>query len=614
LTIFRSQFFKNDFFVTFFDNLSKIGRGRRNKDKTLNAFNSITTYPKLFSWNEISILNLYDAFGVPYYSTGGQLPPIPGDSGDDDYNEKFMDINLNQILFGPPGTGKTYHTITEAIKIADHEFYKNNKSEQIDSTLKRKNLQDRFNELLIKDWDKTEGQISFCTFHQSFSYEDFVEGIKPKTSAEKNVYYEVEDGIFKNICRLADASNNASNMAKSNLFSLSKDQFKNAIFYKISLGDSTKKEDNPIYEYCINNNVISIGFGGNTDFTDKNEQEIYKICDEKKLEGKSSDFINYFITALKIGNYVVVSNGNNYIRALGRVTGNYKFNNDTEINYHHFRSVEWLFKDVEIPVSEFYKNNLMQWTIYKLNSEYILPEFFVRDAKQLDSNNDQKKFVLVIDEINRGNVSSIFGELITLIEPSKRSGKNQTETLEVVLPYSKTPFTVPSNVYIIGTMNTADRSIESLDTALRRRFSFTEMSPDPKLIESEGKSKGNIEGVDLVLMLQKINERIEKLIDKDHKIGHSYFLEVSTIKDLKLVFKDKVIPLLEEYFFGDFGKIGLVLGNSFISKEKLTDFEFANFEDYDPQTEQDLKQRSVYSINSMEDWDYISIYDSKNIN
>ena len=203
-------------------------------------------------------------------------------------------------------------------------------------------------------------------------------------------------------------------------------------------------------------------------------------------------------------------------------------------------------------------------------------------------------------------MSSIFGELITLIEPSKRTGR--PEALEVVLPYSKEQFTVPSNVYLIGTMNTADRSIESLDTALRRRFSFKEMMPNPKLIELEGKSKGVVDDIDLVQLLQKMNERIEKLIDKDHKIGHSYFLEVKSVKDLELTFKDKVIPLLEEYFFGDFGKIGLVLGSSFIIKEGITDFDFATFSDYDSQTEQDLRQRSVYKIKEAKEWDYKSIY------
>jgi hypothetical protein len=157
-------------------------------------------------------------------------------------------------------------------------------------------------------------------------------------------------------------------------------------------------------------------------------------------------------------------------------------------------------------------------------------------------------------------------------------------------------------------MNTADRSIESLDTALRRRFSFQEMAPNADLIKTEGKSKGKLGDIDLIQLLNKMNDRIEKLIDKDHKIGHSYFITVSSVTDLQLVFKDKVIPLLEEYFFGDFGKIGLVLGSSFVQKES-NEFEFAKFEDYDSQTEQDLKQRAIYTIRPLSDWNFKSIYE-----
>ena len=508
---------------------------------------------------------------------------------------------INQILFGPPGTGKTYNTITEAVKIVDPEFYIANSSN-------REKLQERFNELLIKEWKNANEQIAFCTFHQSFSYEDFVEGIKPKSTDDKQVYYDIEDGVFKNICRLAEASNNIQTLAKDKLVSLTSDDFNQAVFYKISLGDSTKAYGKEVYDYCINNNVISIGFGDGIDFTDKTEEEINEMVPQNLLQPHAAQSINYFKNYLKTGNYVVVSNGNSYIRALGKVTGEYRFEEETEIGFNHFRDVQWIFKDVEIPANEFYQINLMQKTIYKLKKESIIPTFFVKEEKKAEIKTERKNFVIVIDEINRGNVSSIFGELITLIEPTKRAG--HPEALEVMLPYSKKRFTVPSNVFIIGTMNTADRSIESLDTALRRRFSFKEMAPKSDLIRTEGKSKGNIDGVDLIKLLDKINDRIEKLIDKDHKIGHSYFISIDSMKGLQLAFKDKVIPLLEEYFFGDFGKIGLVLGNSFVKKE-ISEFDFAKFEDYDSQTEQDLKQRAVYLIKPVEDWDFKSVYEAR---
>lgn len=270
------------------------------------------------------------------------------------------------------------------------------------------------------------------------------------------------------------------------------------------------------------------------------------------------------------------------------------------------------------------------------------------------SDNTQKEelqnFVLIIDEINRGNISQIFGELITLIEEDKRLGND--ESLEITLPYSKEKFGVPPNLYIIGTMNTADRSVEALDTALRRRFSFEEMPPKPELLnpsamienllweyksyewtdkeylaeenklfsvlgvsedfkkEKEGiweqmkeDKKNNIvresgyfqrfdfERIDFEKLLTIINNRIEKLIDKDHAIGHAYFIgkDNTTIRDS---FYKNIIPLLQEYFFGDYGKIGLVLGKGFVKKKVTESSVFAAFDDY----ESDYSERESYEI------------------
>jgi hypothetical protein len=510
-------------------------------------------------------------------------------------------IPLNQIFFGPPGTGKTYQTVNEAVRIADPDFYVMYNDDRI-------KLQERFNELIIKDWEEPRGQIAFTTFHQSFSYEDFVEGIKPLKPEENDTFlkYKVEQGIFQSICKMAEASINAKQISEDNIIAFSEKEFNNAIFYKISLGNSLLEEDRSIYEYCINNKVIAVGFAKGINFTGLDEEEVYQAVEKAELKRVEAEFINRFITAPKVGNYVLVSNGNNYIRAFAKITGEYVYNPDTEIKFEHFRKVEWIFKDVEIPVSEFYQKKLSQQTIYKLNSDFIIPSFFIKKAKSVVGK--KKNYVLIIDEINRGNVSSIFGELITLIEAKKRAG--QTEALQVVLPYSKTPFKVPDNVYIIGTMNTADRSIEALDTALRRRFSFVHMEPKSSFIKDYGKSKGQIEGVDMCLILDKINERIEKLIDKDHRIGHSYFMDAVTVDDLKLVFRDAILPLLQEYFFGDNGKIGLVLGSSFIEKVKDDSFEFAAFADYDGTITDDLKRRSIYIIKPESDWDFISIYET----
>lgn len=510
--------------------------------------------------------------------------------------------DLNQIFFGPPGTGKTYNTINAALNIIDPEFYQENKND-------RNYLNKRFKELLIKDFEGTKGQIAFCTFHQSFSYEDFVEGIKPKTNDEKEVYYEIEDGIFKEICQLANSSISAAKIHDEGKLSWEEGKFEQASFYKLSLGQSTNPNDRIIYDYCRDTNEISVGFGDDTDFSDMDKNEINKKCKEIGLSEGSARRLNYFIHDLKKGNYVLVSNGNKYISCLGKVVGDYEYIEDSPIAYHHFRKVEWIFVDENIPVEEVYDTNFNQKTIYQLDKHRLKKEFFVGHTHKVKNESKKvKDYILIIDEINRGNVSSIFGELITLIETDKRAGK--PEELEVILPYSKQPFKVPHNVHIIGTMNTADKSIEALDTALRRRFSFTEMPPKPKLIETEslsGEVKGIVDGVNLKNLLDTINNRIEKLIDKDHKIGHSYFLKVNDKSSLVHCFKNEVIPLLEEYFFGDYGKIGLILGDSFITKDEINNFEFAEFGGYDADVTSDLKERSVYKIAKSKNWKFSAI-------
>lgn len=522
----------------------------------------------------------------------------------------MIEPELNQIFFGPPGTGKTYNTINEAIKIADPEFYKVNYND-------REALTQRFKLLLLNNDNENIGQIGFATFHQSMSYEDFIEGIKPVTPEPNDIFlkYKIQDGIFKRICRIANDSLNAVEVNSDNLLSLTSEDFDKAHFYKMSLGNSQSDLDNEIYEYCIENNCIALGWGDGYDYTGKDEISIKEFGNSKRIDRFSITAINQFKILLKIGDYVIISNGNYYVRAIGKVVGDYEFkalspfaNNPL---YNQFRKVEWIFKDKSIPVTEIYNKNLSQQTIYQLIKSEIKKDFFVKDKKvdfvKLPKN--PKNYVLIIDEINRGNVSSIFGELITLIEKDKRAGTN--EELSVILPYSKKEFKVPHNVYIIGTMNTADRSIEALDTALRRRFSFKEMPPKPNLIATEGKlsdKNGKLGSIDLVAILTVINNRIEKLIDKDHKIGHSFFLGIKTEQDLKNAFKDKVIPLLEEYFYGDFGKISLVLGSSFISKSANTDVSFARNNDYDPSISADLLERSVYEVTHSDNWDFEAIY------
>ena len=185
--------------------------------------------------------------------------------------------------------------------------------------------------------------------------------------------------------------------------------------------------------------------------------------------------------------------------------------------------------------------------------KYMLHSGIFKDMCSRAKNDKENNYILIIDEINRGNISKIFGELISLIEPSKREGEK--EEMEVILPYSKEKFTIPKNLYIIGTMNTADRSIALLDIALRRRFNFIEIMPEYNVLKE-------VEDIKVNLLLSSINEKIEFLLDREHTIGHSYFLNISTFEELVKVFKNSIIPLLQEYFYDDFEKIKTIFSNN----------------------------------------------------
>ena len=287
------------------------------------------------------------------YKYENNIKPIASSVDRTQTNSKTTSsVMLNTILYGPPGTGKTYNTVSIAKEILG--------AASLDEITSIGRLKKEF-----------PNRIDFVTFHQSFAYDDFVEGLRASTTNTGSLTYKVEEGIFKRICQ------------------------------NVELG---------------------------------------------------------------------------------------------------------------------------------------------------------KPSVLIIDEINRGNISKIFGELITLIEDTKRQGED--EELVVTLPYSKESFSVPKELHIIGTMNTADRSLVMIDTALRRRFNFIEMMPEPELLE-------NIEGIDCPKLLQTINERIEQVLDKEHAIGHSFFIKCKTAEDVINVFKNNLLPLLEEYFFDDFDKIQPILGNHF---------------------------------------------------
>lgn len=465
---------------------------------------------------------------------------------------------LNQILYGPPGTGKTYTTINKALQIVTPDFYLENKDN-------REKLKARFDELL------NNNRIGFVTFHQSFSYEDFVEGLKASTTEDKQISYDVEDGIFKSMC------NSASVKATVNTEQQALD-ISNRKIWKMSLGD-TSGEDAFIYQQCIENNYVLLGYGYDIDFSNtSNRKEVIETyrTNEVIIEKESSDYrvtsVNNFKNEMSIGDLVVISDGNRKFRAIAEITSDYIFDETlvSDSGYSQVRKVTWhRVYEPSLPVDELFKKNLSQMTLYRLYGATIdldkLQGIFSLSSieDKTEVNNDR---VLIIDEINRGNISNIFGELITLIEPSKRSGG--TESLSVKLPYSKETFSVPSNLHIIGTMNTADKSLAQLDIALRRRFEFVEMMTNYELL----KGIPNIEGINVAKLVKTMNQRIELLYDREHTIGHSFFLPLLGNPSLQLlaeIFELQILPLLEEYFFEDWERVGQVLGDHLKDNHEL---------------------------------------------
>ncbi len=469
--------------------------------------------------------------------------------------QKMLNQNssLNQILYGPPGTGKTYHTIDKALEILGE------------------NLENRDDKKAKFDEYVRKGQIVFTTFHQSYGYEEFVEGIKPIIDNDENsqeVKYDVKDGIFKELCKKALEN---------------RDDIESFNFYINDLKEKTKEDaNNPEKYFQLPNTKYSIQYRGGKTF-------------RIKFDDMSKNHKDYPV---------------------------------------NIDNIEKLYKTSN--VDEIYNSAYVKAILNYLKSQGL------KDYKEKDEKINLP-YIIIIDEINRGNVSKIFGELITLIEPSKRI--DEKEELKVTLPYSGEKFGVPKNVYIIGTMNTADRSITSLDTALRRRFEFVEMMPNSDLLNNvfickdvenpnededylgdDAKTEGYAEILQNILI--SINKRIEFLLDREKTIGHAFFMSeavkfnknnwikpdeyeedwyVLSISKLKKVFQNKIIPLLQEYFYNDYALINAVLNdNGMIFEDKKDDKYLQKIKNLDSVN----SERSIYNIASFDDkiWDKIEIY------
>ena len=459
-------------------------------------------------------------------------------NGGDEKETMKKEFDKNVIFYGPPGTGKTYTTAKRAVEIC--------KNESEEDLIDYSEIMKKYNEL------KENNRIEFITFHQSYGYEEFIEGIKPVVSnedyesedesenkqelktnikIENDIKYDVVDGIFKKFC---------DNARKAIIETHDNDDVSpEAIVWKVTVRNNVIKD-------CFENSRVRIDWN----------------FDDAGAVG--------FVEEVKKGDIIITTDGSRTrINGIAVVTDDKGYTLDKEKRDTTTRNVKWLAKNIDENIKNINKEKMLhRRTVARVPNMKV--EDIIKLAKEKEPEElskivikeNKEPYVFIIDEINRGNISKIFGELITLIETTKRTGKD--ECISTKLPYSKEEFTVPDNVYIIGTMNTADRSIALMDTALRRRFKFEEMLPDYDLLKDIFVEDEEVR-VNIGAMLKVINERIEYLYDREHTIGHAVFLELkenNNIDKLENIFKKSVIPLLQEYFYEDYEKIRIVLGDN----------------------------------------------------
>lgn len=443
---------------------------------------------------------------------------------------RIWERRKNIVLYGAPGTGKTYDVPELAVRLCDPAFMAAEPS--------REEIVSRYNQL------KMEKRIAFTTFHQSLDYEDWIEGLRPVVNENNQVTYEIESGIFKKLCEEAERP-----VVKDKQVGIAD----NAVVWKVSLAGTG---DNDVRRECMENSHIRIGWDGyGPVISDETDWSVYN--------GEGKQILDAYINKMKIGDIVMSCYSSQTIDAIGVVVGDYEFE-DKFPNYKRVRRVNWLVKNIKENIVEMNEGKTMTLgTVYRLNSitldnvKSILEKY--NTSSKMEEND--KAYVMVIDELNRGNVSKVFGELITLLEADKRKGRINAES--VVLPYSKKAFHIPNNVYLIATMNTADRSLGSLDYAIRRRFAF--IAEKPFGLEVDGFDEDLFEkvsslfvknfdeykesGWDLTMKLEPADTLSDEYKPEDVWIGHSYFLmqdeEGEDNTSNRLLYE--IIPLLEEY-------------------------------------------------------------------
>jgi hypothetical protein len=532
---------------------------------------------------------------------------------------------LNQILFGPPGTGKTYATAAWALALIENKPF---------AEIEARYRHDQRTLQRVLEMYKSRKQVRFVTFHQSFSYEDFVEGIKPNLNGEGEVSYKVDPGVFRLIADDATQDWLRSTAAPGVVLEVDKLPF--PLVYEAYIADLLSRLA------ASSDGTVSIPTVGN---------------------------YSAIVTAVSPLGVISVRHS----------TGPIQYNIKpfwTDAVYQRYAQASDIVPMNKKMLEIGGPNATLQWAIFNDLKTYETAHRQELEAQIVNEevteviSDTASNYVLIIDEINRGNVASIFGELITLLEDDKRTGTDNA--LSITLPYSKDtrpPFSVPPNLFVLGTMNTADRSVEALDTALRRRFSFVEMSPKPKLLspaqmifrfrykasfteqpwqepayvkaerqlfdllgcptlggEAMQKSlwqalnsestEQQIEdafapvyfsGVNLEKLLATLNQRLEYLLGRDYCLGHAWLMGVGSLDGLRAAFRNKVIPQLQDFFPGNWGRIGQILGSRFVVEQQVATSPLLEFGE-----EEEPEGRTLYAIRAV-DWtieDFRSIYQS----
>ena len=436
----------------------------------------------------------------------------------------------NIVLHGAPGTGKTYDIPELAVRLCDPSFMSKGRN--------REEIVKRYNQL------KDDERLTFTTFHQSLDYEDWIEGLRPVVDETSQVTYEIEDGVFKRLCEAAERSKLEGNQYGIN---------SESDVWKVSL---KRTGDNDVRKDCMENGYIRIGW-------DEYGDEISDETDGSSRNDKGKTILNAYINKMKVGDIVMSCYSSKEIDAIGVITGDYRYD-DSLPAYKRIRPVHWLIKGKRENIVETNDGKeMVESTVYRLKSIHVedVEAILEKYGVFIELEKDDKPYVMVIDELNRGNVSKVFGELITLLEADKRKGSKNEESVK--LPYSKKSFHVPDNVYLIATMNTADRSLGSLDYAIRRRFAFIAERPiglvddrfNAELFEKVSRlfvknfDEYKASGWDATMRLLPADTLCDEYKPEDVWIGHSYFLmqDEEGVDNTRERILYELIPLLEEY-------------------------------------------------------------------